>query len=123
MLHVATLGPQHQPGILEWEIVDLLLSDEGFVQEMFEDIVTAEWPPTPDAPRRNPPGARGSTAGVEKPGPPATSAGPLRQRRLHHPGTDGLARERSPPEIPQRHQTVPHGTTEVMPSRDATAPE
>jgi hypothetical protein len=101
MLHVTVPSPQHVPATLEWEVVDLLLSDERFVQEMFEDIVTAEWPPTPEAPVRNPPCARGNTAGVEKPEPPASSVDlPARQHRLHRPGTDGWARERSPPKRP-----------------------
>ena len=106
MLHVAATGPRHQPDTLEWAVVDLLLSDERFVQEMFEDIVTAEWPPTPDAPVRNTPGARGSTAGVEKPGPPARSAGPIPQRRLHRPGSDTWARERSPPKASSTARTA-----------------
>lgn len=101
MLHVTTPGLQHQTASLEWEVVDLLLSDERFVQEIFEDIVTAEWPPTPDVPVRNPPGAKGGTAGVEKPEPPARSVDrPASQRRLHRPGADGWARERSPPKHP-----------------------
>jgi hypothetical protein len=97
MLPVVTPGLQYQPSTLEWEVVDLLLSDERTVREMFEDIVTTEWPPTTDAPVTNPPGARGTTAGAEKPAHSRSGAGPARQPGLHLPGTDGWARERSPP--------------------------
>jgi len=81
----------------EWEVVDLLLSDERVVQEMFQEIVTAEWPPTPDAPAMNRPGAGDGTAGAEIPGPPARTLEAGRQRWGQRPGTDGWARERSPP--------------------------
>ena len=99
MIDVTGPGPQHQVAILEWEIVDLLLSDEQLVQEMFEDIVTAAWPPTPEAPVMNPPGAKGNTAGAEKPDPPVGSRGLIRQRGAHRPRADGWARERSPPKL------------------------
>jgi hypothetical protein len=49
MHQITAPGSQDQAATLEWEVVDLLLSDNRVVQEMFEGIVTAEWPPTPDA--------------------------------------------------------------------------
>jgi hypothetical protein len=97
MTSVAAPITQHHCAPLEWEFVDLLLSDDSAVEEMFEDIVAAEWPPTPDAPTIDPPGATGSTAGADKlepmPGHPRLTP----QHRIHRPGTDGWARERSPP--------------------------
>jgi len=100
MIHVIAPGSQDQAATLEREVVDLLLSDEHFVQEMFEDIVTAEWPPEPVAPVGNPPGGLGGTAGAEIPGPPAASSASTQRCRLHSPGTDGWGRERSPPKNP-----------------------
>ena len=97
MLSVAEPDTQQQYATLDWEVVDLLLSDDSVVQDMFEDIVTAEWPPTPHAPVSNPPGATGSTAGAEKLGPSASSTRLSPKYRIHRPGTDGWARERSPP--------------------------
>lgn len=97
MTSVAAPDLQHQSALLDWEVVDLMLSDDSAVLEMFEDIVTAERPPTPDAPTTDPPGATGSTAGADKlepmPGRPRLTP----QYRIHRPGTDGWARERSPP--------------------------
>jgi len=107
MIQVTAPDSQHRASTLEWEVVDLLLSDERVVQEMFEDIVTAEWPPTPHAPVTHPPGARAGAAGAEKSGPPATGAGPTCQRRDHRPSTDGRDRERSPPKH-QYSQIRPH---------------
>jgi hypothetical protein len=97
MIDVTATASERQVPTAEWEIVDLLLSDEQLVNEMFEDIVTAAWPPTPTAPPTNPPGARGGTVGAEKPEPPAGTAGPIPRHRVHHPGTEGRVRERSPP--------------------------
>jgi hypothetical protein len=115
MYHVTAPGPQHQAATLEWEVVDLLLSDERVVQEMFEDIVTAEWPPTPEAPTGNSAGARGSTAGAEKAETPAGSAGLTRPGRTRRPGTDGWSRERSPPKHQQHAQPSCMDPMEVMP--------
>ena len=97
MIHMTAPVSQDQAVTLEWEVVDLLLSDERLLQEMFEDIVAAEWPPNPVAPLRKPPGDLGGTAGAEIPGPPAVSFAPTQQCRFHCLGTDGWARERSPP--------------------------
>jgi hypothetical protein len=123
MIHVTVPGSQDQAATLEWEVLDLLLSDERLVQEMFEDIVTAEWPPYPVAPIRNPPGTPGGTAGTEMPEPPAPSAALTQRCRLHCPRTDGWGRERSPPNLRHRGSTVCRKPMEVMPSRDTTAPE
>jgi hypothetical protein len=98
MLHVTAPGLEQWSASLEREAMDLLLSDESLVQEIFEDIVTAEWPPAPDAPAGNPPGVAGGPGWVERPRPFAgrtLGSGP--QCRAQRPGISGWARERSPP--------------------------
>ncbi len=96
MTSVAAHNIQHQCVTLEWEIVDLLLSDDSAVEEMFEDIVATEWPPTPVAPIIDPPGAPGSTAGADKLEPGPSRPRLIPQYRIHRPGAGGWARERSP---------------------------
>jgi len=101
VLNVITPGPEQPPAVLEWAVVDLLLGDEEFVREMFEAIVTAEWPSTAEAPPKNPPAVSGGTEGAGKPAPsPNSSTEFTAQRRRQGPGTDGWARERSPPGHP-----------------------
>ena len=99
MLALAAPHTQPEPATADWEVIDLLLSDERFVQELFEDIVNHEWPTAPHAPTRNPPGAGGSTAGAEKPEPSSLGARLIPQYQIHRPGTGGWARERSPPHV------------------------
>jgi hypothetical protein len=82
-----------------------MLEDEQYVQEMFEQIVAAQWPPTPQAPARIPPGDRGIAVAADRPGPLLHRARPIAQRRLHRPGTERWARERSPPPIPSTSAT------------------
>jgi hypothetical protein len=87
---------EQHPSTLDWEVVDLLLSDDRVVQEMFEEIVTAEWLPAPPVPAQPPRGATGS-GDVN---PEHRSEDGYRasgHRRTGRPGTDGWARERSPP--------------------------
>jgi len=116
MLAVITPDSQFQPFAGDRAVVDLMLSDERFVHEMFEEIVTAEWPPTPDAPVKNPPSAPGTTSGAGPPGLPPSSIDSARQPRLHRPGTDGWARERSPPTRRAGQPSPAHRQlTEVMP--------
>jgi hypothetical protein len=93
---------QPQTAVLEWEVVDLLLSDDRLVGEMFEDIIATEWPPIPDAPSVNPPDIGAGPSGGDQLGPSRPGARSASQHRAHRPGTDGWARERSPPKRPAR---------------------
>jgi hypothetical protein len=101
MLPATTPPPQHRTTGPQWEAVDLLLSDDLVVREMFEHIVEAEWPPAPQAPSPSPPGATGIVGGVEASRPGAQRTGTTPRRRHHHEETERWARERSPPTHPQ----------------------
>jgi hypothetical protein len=92
-------APETRYATVEWEVIDLLLSDERFVQEAFEEIVAIEWPRTPDTPGTNPPGAAGSTAGAGNSGC-FPGGRRLTTQCRHRPGASGWARERSPPKRP-----------------------
>ena len=106
MFDVIRNSPGQQPAVLEWEVVDLLLSDEEFVWLTFQDIVAAEWPSTPGALSGNPPGASGSTTGAEKPTPSSSSATSLtEQQRRHGQAATGHTPRRCPCRSPSEPRT------------------
>jgi hypothetical protein len=96
-----------QGTVREWEVVDLLLSDDRVVQHMFEAIVAAEWAPAPGPPTPTPVGAMSIPADTSDFGSTVRRAVRARSQPPNRPGTDGWARERSPPKnLPGR--TVDH---------------
>lgn len=77
------------------QFLDLICSDDEFVQAEFEAIIAAEWPsPPPDRPRRDTPRGRPPVRGHQYPEPGAQDGLPLRPR---NPGVGTWFRQRSPP--------------------------
>ncbi|MEO8887790.1 MAG: hypothetical protein ABI429_00595 [Jatrophihabitantaceae bacterium] len=78
------------------QFLDLICSDDGFVQAEFDAIIAAEWPsPPPDRPGREIPGGRPPGLGGHQHPEPASPDGlPLRPA---HPGVGAWSRQRSPP--------------------------
>ena len=88
----------HTKSTYEQEFVELLLSDEDFVQAIFEDIIAAEWPPAARNPSKTPPNRASLNASGRPPELPSRrTSSPGRQPPSRRPGGAEWSRERSPP--------------------------
>lgn len=77
------------------QFLDLICSDDQFVQAEFDAIIAAEWPsPPPAGPRRDTPGGRHHDRGHHYTEPAGPDGPPLRPV---HPGVGAWSRQRSPP--------------------------
>ena len=77
------------------QAIALLCEDPQWLRAQFEAIIAAEWPQQPPAPPRT------GVAVTDTPGadraPTRSTARVAGPRCAHGPGTDGWARQRSPP--------------------------
>lgn len=79
------------------QFVELLCADDDLLRAEFEAIVAAEWPSPPKAP----PARRGVARGRPRASARRGRARAVLPSRPRHPGSDGWARERSPPTDPR----------------------